>query len=234
MTLRVVSLAILAVFASGLQQSQPWAHSVWTHAAWERFLIAMCATAIACLAFHRYWFYGIVFALACSVGVQPIAGLAFVLLGGLNLGWLLFHQKDDRLNLLAGFAIYVWLFSLTASLPINTVWFWGVALAVPIAIGRTGDDSFVFTLTSRTAQIPLSFSNLTHQTVRVKVHLASTKLTFPKGATSILELPPHNITKRFEVQARTSGTFTLRVTLTTADDQFTINTSVGLLKRVKG
>ena len=81
------------------------------------------------------------------------------------------------------------------------------------------------TLTSRTAQVPLSFRNLTGQTVRVKVHLASTKLTFPKGAESILELPPRNVTKRFEVQARTSGTFTLRVTLTTADDQFTINTT---------
>jgi hypothetical protein len=81
------------------------------------------------------------------------------------------------------------------------------------------------TLTSRTAEVPLSFSNRTGQTVRVKVHLASTKLTFPKGAESILELPPRNITKRFEVQARTSGTFTLRVTLTTADDQFTINST---------
>lgn len=134
--LRVVSLVIAAVFVYGLQQSQPWAHSVWTHIAWERFLIAMCATAIVSLALHRYWFYGIMLVLACSAGVQPVAGLAFVLLGGLNLGWLLFHQKDDRLNLLAGIAIYVWLFSLTASLPINTIWLWGVALAVPIAIGR--------------------------------------------------------------------------------------------------
>ncbi len=41
----------------------------------------------------------------------------------------------------------------------------------------------------------------------------------------ILELPPHNTTQRFRVVARTSGTFTLRVTLTTADDQFTINTT---------
>jgi hypothetical protein len=81
------------------------------------------------------------------------------------------------------------------------------------------------TLTSRTAQIPLSFSNETGQKVRVKVHLASAKLTFPDGAEQILELPPRNTTRRFRVEARTSGTFTMRVTLTTADDQFTIETT---------
>ena len=78
------------------------------------------------------------------------------------------------------------------------------------------------TLTSRTAQIPLSFRNGTGQTVRVKVHLSSSKLTFPDGSEQVLELPTRNTTQRFRVEARTSGTFTLRVTLTTADDQFTI------------
>ncbi len=82
------------------------------------------------------------------------------------------------------------------------------------------------TLTSRTARIPLSFVNGTGQKVRVKVHLASSKLTFPDGAEQILDLPPHNTTSRFLVEARTSGTFTMRVTLTTADDQFPIDTTV--------
>jgi hypothetical protein len=81
------------------------------------------------------------------------------------------------------------------------------------------------TLTSRTARIPISFVNGTGQQVRVKVHLASAKLTFPDGAEQILVLPPHNTTARFLVEARTSGTFTMRVTLTTADDQFTIETT---------
>jgi hypothetical protein len=81
------------------------------------------------------------------------------------------------------------------------------------------------TLTSRTAQIPLSFTNKTGQAVRVKVHLASTKLTFPNGSDEIIQLPPRNTTLRFLVEARTSGTFTMRVTLTTADDQFTIETT---------
>jgi hypothetical protein len=81
------------------------------------------------------------------------------------------------------------------------------------------------TLTSRTARIPLSFVNGTGQKVRVKVHLASAKLTFPDGAEQTLVLPPNNTTSRFLVEARTSGTFTMRVTLTTADDQFTIDTT---------
>ena len=81
------------------------------------------------------------------------------------------------------------------------------------------------TLTSRTARIPLSFRNNTGQKVRVRVHLLSTKLTFPDGADQVLVLPPRNTTQRFLVQARTSGTFTMRVTLTTADDQFTIATT---------
>lgn len=81
------------------------------------------------------------------------------------------------------------------------------------------------TLTSRTARIPLSFSNGTGQTVRVKIHLVSNKLVFPDGADQVLELPPRNTTLRFLVEARTSGTFTMRVTLTTADDRFTISTT---------
>ena len=81
------------------------------------------------------------------------------------------------------------------------------------------------TLTSRTARIPLSFRNSTGQKVRVRVHLVSSKLTFPEGADLVLDLPPRNTTKRFLVEARTSGTFTMRVTLTTADDRFTIATT---------
>ena len=136
MILRAVSLAIAGVFIYGLAQTQPWAHPAWTHEGWERFVLAMCVTAVLTLGAPKYLFYGVVLVLACSTGIQPVLGLAFVLLGALNLGGLLFRQKDDRLNLLAGFAIYVWIFSLTASLPINNVWFWGLMLATPIAIER--------------------------------------------------------------------------------------------------
>ena len=136
MILRLVSLAIAAIFAYGLVQSQPWAHPAWTHDSWQRFILAMSATAVVTLGLHKYWFYAIVLVLACSVGILPVLCLGFVLLGALNLGWLLFHQKDDRLNLLAGFAIYVWIFSLTASFPINTIWLWGALLTAPIVLGR--------------------------------------------------------------------------------------------------
>jgi Family of unknown function (DUF6049) len=90
------------------------------------------------------------------------------------------------------------------------------------SISTTGHT---ITLTSRTARIPLSFRNGTGQTVRIKVHLASSKLTFPDGSSSVLDLPPNNTTTRFLVEARTSGTFTMLVTLTTADDQFTISST---------
>ncbi|HEY5014512.1 MAG TPA: DUF6049 family protein, partial [Acidimicrobiia bacterium] len=96
------------------------------------------------------------------------------------------------------------------------------ATAFLSSISTTGRT---ITLTSRTARIPLSFRNGTGQTVRVKVHLSSSKLTFPDGSEQVLELPTRNTTMRFRVEARTSGTFTMRVTLTTADDQFTIATT---------
>ena len=98
----------------------------------------------------------------------------------------------------------------------------GAARGFLQSISTTGRT---ITLTSRTARIPLSFSNGTGQTVRVKIHLVSNKLVFPDGADQVLELPPRNTTLRFLVEARTSGTFTMRVTLTTADDRFTISTT---------
>jgi hypothetical protein len=125
-----------AVFAFGLSQIQPWMHPAWTHEGWERFILAMCAVALVTLGLNRWVFYSIILVLACSVGIVPVFAVGFVLLGGLNLGWLLFKQKDDRLNLLAGVAVLVFAFSLTAGLPINTVWLWGAVVGAPIAVGR--------------------------------------------------------------------------------------------------
>jgi hypothetical protein len=88
------------------------------------------------LGFSRAWFYAAALAAALQVGLLPLVGLGFVLWGALNLGWLAFRNEDDRLNLLGGFALYVWLFSMTASLPVNNVWFWGILLALPILLGR--------------------------------------------------------------------------------------------------
>jgi hypothetical protein len=101
----------------------------------------------------------------------------------------------------------------------------GIDVSAQKFLSSISTSGRTITLTSRTARIPLSFVNKTGQKIRVKVHLASTKLTFPDGSEQTLVLPPNNTTLRFLVAARTSGTFTMRVTLTTADDQFTIDTT---------
>ena len=78
------------------------------------------------------------------------------------------------------------------------------------------------TVTSRRAAIPLSFRNDTGHPVRVRVRLESTKLLFPEGDETTVELPPGNHTERFVVEARTSGTFTMTVSLTTGDGAIAI------------
>jgi hypothetical protein len=73
------------------------------------------------------------------------------------------------------------------------------------------------TVTARKADIPLSFVNEMGKPVGVRVQLASEKLLFPQGADRVLLLPEGTTTERFTVEARASGTFTMTVTLTTAD-----------------
>jgi len=73
------------------------------------------------------------------------------------------------------------------------------------------------TLTDRSGDIPLTFRNDTRQTVSVLVELQSQKLSFPDGVQRIIELPPQNTTVRFAVEARTSGSFPLRLTIRSAD-----------------
>ncbi len=73
------------------------------------------------------------------------------------------------------------------------------------------------TLTSEIGSIPLTFRNNLNRSVRIKISLASEKLTFPNGGTQEIELPPANTTARIPVQARTPGTFPLRLSVTSAD-----------------
>jgi hypothetical protein len=84
-------------------------------------------------------------------------------------------------------------------------------------------DSKRITLTSRTATIPLSFENKLKpaRTIKVRVHLESSKLVFPKGADQVIELQPGVTTLRdpFAVEARTSGTFPMQIELTSTDGQ---------------
>jgi hypothetical protein len=73
------------------------------------------------------------------------------------------------------------------------------------------------TLTSREAQIPVSFINETEQPVTVRMELASSKLLFPSGAQQEITLPPGNTTMQVPVEARATGTFTMNVALASRD-----------------
>jgi hypothetical protein len=81
------------------------------------------------------------------------------------------------------------------------------------------------TFTSRDAELPLSFNNRTGETVRVRVRFASDKLEFTNGNEQVLTLPPRNKTFRFPVEARASGTFPLRMTVTTEDGRLALGTA---------
>jgi hypothetical protein len=74
------------------------------------------------------------------------------------------------------------------------------------------------TLTARRARLPLSFQNDTKRAgIKVRVHLDSPKLIFPDGPDVMLELPIGHYTTSVPVEARASGTFSMTVTLESAD-----------------
>jgi hypothetical protein len=78
------------------------------------------------------------------------------------------------------------------------------------------------TLTARQGAIPVTFLNDTNQPLRVRVRLESDKLLFPDGDERVLDLPPRSTTVRFNVEARSSGTFPLRLTVTSPDGALAI------------
>ncbi len=70
------------------------------------------------------------------------------------------------------------------------------------------------TMTARKASLPLSFVNNSGRAdVRVRVHLESAKLVFPKGPDTIVTLPIGHTTIEFPVESRASGTFAMTITL---------------------
>jgi hypothetical protein len=94
-------------------------------------------------------------------------------------------------------------------------------------------DAKRITLTARNANIPLSFQNLIKpaRTVKVRVHLDSAKLTFPRGADQLVTLPPGSTTIRIPVAARASGTFPMTITLTSEDGRLAIGSPVRVTVR---
>lgn len=81
------------------------------------------------------------------------------------------------------------------------------------------------TLTSRSGEIPLTFRNDTGRPIDVFIELASAKLAFPEGATRAMRLPTKSTTLRVPVEARTSGTFPLKLTVTSANGSLPIANS---------
>ncbi len=81
-----------------------------------------------------------------------------------------------------------------------------------------GTESKRVTLTDRRSAVPISFRNDTDRDVEVRVTLSSSKLSFPAGPSRVVSLPAgRNTTEDFTVEARTSGTFTMRVTIASVD-----------------
>jgi hypothetical protein len=71
------------------------------------------------------------------------------------------------------------------------------------------------TLTARAGEIPLTVQNQSNQPRTVIVRLESDKLEFPRGPEQRVELLSRNTTVRFAVRARTSGSFSVTVSLRT-------------------
>ncbi len=94
-------------------------------------------------------------------------------------------------------------------------------------------DEKRITLTSRRADVPLTFENdlKPARDVTVRVHLESSKMLFPKGADRQVTLKPGSNTIRFDVEARASGTFPMTITVTSPDGQLKFGAPVQVTVR---
>jgi hypothetical protein len=84
------------------------------------------------------------------------------------------------------------------------------------------------TLTAREGEIPVTVLNETGYAMHVQVRLSSDQLRFPGGARAAVQtvdLTHRNTTARFRVQARTSGSFPIRIELVSPDGRLTVGTS---------
>lgn len=81
------------------------------------------------------------------------------------------------------------------------------------------------TLTARTGKIPITILSKADYPVHLQIEIESEKLEFPQGADRAIDLTRRNTTERFSVRARTSGTFPLRLRLTSPDGSTVIGSS---------
>ncbi|MEZ5171434.1 MAG: DUF6049 family protein [Acidimicrobiia bacterium] len=99
------------------------------------------------------------------------------------------------------------------------------ATAAEVTSLVTAASDQTVTITARRADIPVTFRNNADEPIEVLVHFESEKLLFPEGDDFLVELPPRSSTKRFEVEARTSGTFPLVMTVTSPDGRLEFQSS---------
>jgi hypothetical protein len=87
-------------------------------------------------------------------------------------------------------------------------------------------SEFRITLTSRSSTIPVTLSNLSDQELNVRVELESDQLEFPEGDVLTPTLAPESTTRiEVPVRTRTSGAFTLDVTVTSPDGSIVLDRS---------
>jgi Family of unknown function (DUF6049) len=86
-------------------------------------------------------------------------------------------------------------------------------------------DQFRITLTSRSSDIPIALTNLSNQSLQVRVTLDSDQLEFPEGTDIPTTLDPGTTRLEVPVRVRTSGAFTLDVTVTSPDGSIVLDTS---------
>lgn len=102
----------------------------------------------------------------------------------------------------------------------------GVHAAVHGALGAISlPREHTVSLTAHEASIPITLVNDLQRPVRVRLRLRSDKLLFPEGDTQIVELAPRSTTAQFLVEARTAGTFTLTLELTSLDGEIVVDTA---------
>jgi hypothetical protein len=86
-------------------------------------------------------------------------------------------------------------------------------------------DEFRITLTSRSSTIPVRVTNLSETTLTVRIALESDQLEFPDGDELTRDLEPGTTQIDVPVRARTSGAFTLDVTVTSTDRSIVLDRS---------
>jgi hypothetical protein len=94
-------------------------------------------------------------------------------------------------------------------------------------------EPFTFTLTGRTGSIDLAIGNTSDEPLTVNVGLDSTKVEFPDGSQTVTLRPNDETTLIVPVEARSNGTSSIDVTVTTPGGE-PLGDPVNLTSRVTG